>query len=283
MNISGNTKVIAIFGDPIEHTLSPAMHNAAFAEMGLDYVYVPFHVKAEELGSAVRGLKALGFAGANITVPHKERVLEFLDEVDPFAGKLGAVNTIVNRDGKLIGYNTDGLGFIKSLKEDAGFDPAKKKAFICGSGGAARAIGFALENAGARRVYLYDIDEQKRDRLVTDINSASGKVSARPSPLDPDFIRSCDLVVNATPLGMHESDPLPIPEGSFRVGQVVYDIVYNPPTTKTLAAAQTGGAKAVNGLGMLLYQGVIAFEHWIGRTPPASLMREVLLSRSKTV
>jgi len=282
MNISGNTKVIAIFGDPISHTMSPAMHNAAFAEMGLDYVYVPFHVKPEELGSAVRGLKALGFAGANITVPHKERVLEFLDEVDPFAGKLGAVNTIVNRDGKLIGYNTDGLGFIKSLKEDAGFDPAMKKVFMCGSGGAARAIGFALANAGTRRVYLFDIDELKRDRLVMDINSASGKVSARPTPPDPDFIRSCDLVVNATPLGMHEGDPLPIPEGSFRVGQVVYDIVYNPPKTKTLELAQAGGAKPVNGLGMLLYQGVFAFEHWIGRTPPAETMRKVLLSGTKT-
>jgi shikimate dehydrogenase len=184
MNISGNTKVIAIFGDPIKHTPSPAMHNAAFAEMGIDYIRT---ITSSPMNWARQhGLKALGFAGANITVPHKERVLEFLDEVDPFAGKLGAVNTIVNRDGRLTGYNTDGLGFIKSLKEDAGFDPAKKKAFICGSGGAARAIGFALENAGARRVYLYDIDEPKRDRLVTDINSASGKVSARPSPLDAD-------------------------------------------------------------------------------------------------
>ena len=135
--ITGKTKVIAIFGDPIEHTMSPAMHNAAFAELGMDCVYVPFHVKPESLASAVAGIRAMGIAGANITVPHKERVLEFLDEVDEEAGRLDAVNTIVNTDGVLKGYNTDGRGFVMSLKEDAKFNPEKRRVFICGSGGAA--------------------------------------------------------------------------------------------------------------------------------------------------
>lgn len=276
MNISGHTKIIAIFGDPVEHTLSPAMHNAAFAAMGLDYVYVPFHVKPDGLGAAVAGMRAMGIAGANITVPHKERVIDFLDEVDEEAKRLGAINTIVNRDGVLAGYNTDGRGFIRSLKEDAGFDPNMKRVFVCGAGGASRGICFSLAQAGARRVYLFDIDEARQGRLVMDINAAYGREVARPSILDPGFIRGADLIVNATPLGMRESDPMPMPEGSFRQGQVVYDVIYNPARTKTLAAAEAAGAKAVNGLGMLLYQGVLAFEHWLGKTPPADVMRAAL-------
>ena len=283
MGITGNTKTIAIFGDPIGHTLSPAMHNAAFSSMGLDYIYVPFHVKPEGLKAAINGLRVLDLAGANITVPHKERVMEFLDEIDDEARKMGAVNTIVNKDGKLTGYNTDGRGFIMSLKEDAGFDPSMKRVFVCGAGGAARGIGFALASAGARRIYFYDIDVPKRDRLVADVNSAAGREAARPSIFAPDFIKAADLAVNATPLGMHENDPSPIPEGSFRPGQVVYDIVYNPPKTKTLLAAEAAGAKAVNGLGMLLYQGVLAFEHWLGRTPPADVMRDALKAGLKGV
>lgn len=277
VNITGKTKVIAIFGDPVEHTLSPAMHNAAFSEMGLDCVYVPFHVKPDALGAAVEGMRALGLAGANITVPHKERVMEFLDDIDDEARNMGAVNTVVNKDGRLTGHNTDGRGFIKSLKEDAGFEPAGKRAFICGSGGAARGVGFALALAGVRRMYLYDVDEPKRDRLVMDINSRAGREAARPSIMDPDFIRGADLAVNATPLGMKGSDPLPMPGHSFRPGQVVYDLVYNPEKTAMLKAAGSAGAKTVNGLGMLLHQGVLAFEHWFGRTPPVNTMKNALL------
>jgi len=279
MEINGKTKIIAIFGDPVEHTKSPAMHNAAFDEMGMDYRYVPFHVRPESLGAAVQGIRALGIAGANITVPHKERAMEFLDDVDDEASRMGAVNTIVNRDGRLTGYNTDGRGFVHSLKEDAGFDPASKRVFLCGAGGAARGLGFALAAAGVRRIYIFDIDGPKRDRLVMDINSGFGREVARPSVLEPDFIRGADLAVNSTPLGMHESDPLPMPENSFRAGQVVYDIVYNPAKTKTLMAAEAAGARAVNGLGMLLYQGVFAFEHWTGRTPPVDVMKRALLDR----
>jgi len=276
MNISGHTKVVAIFGDPIEHTKSPGMHNSAFAEMGIDAVYVPFHVRPESLGPAVAGLRAMGFMGANITVPHKERVMEFLDEVDDEARKMGAVNTIVNRGGRLTGYNTDGRGFIRSLKEEAGFDPAMKRVFVCGAGGAGRGIGFALAFAGVKRLYFFDVDEPKRDKLVMDINSAAGREVARPSIMDPDFIRAGDLAVNASPLGMHEGDPLPMPAASFRPGQVVYDVVYNPAETVLLKAARSAGAKAVNGLGMLLYQGVLAYEIWTGRTPPAEIMRRAL-------
>jgi shikimate dehydrogenase len=279
LEISGKTKFVAIFGDPIEHTLSPAMHNAAFDELGMDARYVPFHVTPAGLGDAVRGLRSMGFVGANITVPHKERVMEFLDDVDPEASKIGAVNTVVNREGRLTGYNTDGRGFIMSLNEDAGFNPTSRRAFICGAGGAARGVAFALLNSGVRRVYLFDIDEERSDRLVADINSAFGRPAARPSPLDPAFIRATDLVINCTPLGMHEGDPLPMPEGSFRSGQVVYDVVYNPSETALLKTAKSNGAKAVNGLGMLLYQGVIAFEHWFGVLPPAALMKKTLTKR----
>ncbi len=276
MKISGHTKVIAIFGDPVEHTLSPAMHNAAFDALGMDCVYVPFHVRPNGLKGAVSGLRAMGFAGANITVPHKERVIEFLDEVDEEARLLGAVNTIVNRGGILTGYNTDGRGFVKSLKDDAKFDPKGKKAFICGAGGAARGIAFALVNAGSGPVFLYDVDGPKRDKLVLDLNTALKKDAARAEPLDADFIRSCALVINATPIGMHEGDPLPFPADSFKKGQMFYDVIYNPPKTAAMAAAEGAGARVLNGLGMLLHQGVIAFEHWFDVTPPAEAMREAL-------
>lgn len=279
MEISGRTKLICIFGDPVEHSLSPAMHNAAFKKMKLDYAYVAFHVKPRGLGKAVRALKALNFAGANITVPHKERVMQYLDEIDEDAQKLGAVNTIVNRDGRLIGYNTDGRGFVKSLNEEAGFDPAKKKVYMCGAGGAARGIGYALAKAGVGRLYLYDVDGPKLDRMTMDINNIAGRLFVRPAIMDPDFIRSCDLVINATPLGMKETDPLPLARECFRPGQVFYDIIYNPAKTKCVKVAEGAGAKAVNGLGMLLYQGVFAFEHWLGQTPPADVMRRALMDK----
>lgn len=279
MEISGKTRFVVIFGDPVEHTLSPAMHNAAFEELGMDCRYIPFHIAPGALGEAVRAIRALGIVGANITVPHKERVLEFLDQVDEEAARIGAVNTIVNDGGSLKGYNTDGRGFIMSLREDGGFEPAGKRVFVCGAGGAARGVCFALASAGARRIYLYDVDGPRMDRLVMEANSAFGRDVARPSALDPDFIRGADLVINATPLGMRESDPLPMPEGSFRVGQLVYDVVYNPAETKTLKAARSAGAKGVNGLGMLLYQGVLAFDHWFAVTPPAKSMRKALETR----
>jgi len=276
LDISGKTRFVAIFGDPIEHTLSPAMHNAAFDELGMDCRYVPFHVTPAGLGDAVRGLRSMGFAGANITVPHKERVMEFLDEVDPEASKVGAVNTVVNRDGVLKGYNTDGRGFIMSLHEDGGFDPKGRRVYICGAGGASRGVAFALINAGVRRVYLFDIDGERAGRLAADINTAFGRDAARTTPPDPAFIRASDLAVNCTPLGMHEGDPLPMSKDSFRSGQVVYDVVYNPTMTELLKTAKGAGATAVNGLGMLLYQGVIAFEHWFGVVPPAGVMRKAL-------
>ncbi len=276
MKISGHTKVIAIFGDPVEHTLSPAMHNAAFAARGMDCGYVPFHVRPNGLRGAVSGLRAMGFVGANITVPHKERVIEFLDEVDEEARLLGAVNTIVNRGGILTGYNTDGRGFVKSLKDDAKFDPKGKKVFVCGAGGAARGIAFALVNAGSGPVFLYDVDGPKRDKLVLDLNTALKKDAARAQSLDPDFIRSCSLVINATPLGMRGDDPLPMSANAFTKGQLFYDVIYNPPKTAAMAAAESSGARALNGLGMLLYQGVIAFEHWLGVLPPVEVMREAL-------
>ncbi len=276
MKISGHTRVVAIFGDPVEHTLSPAMHNAAFGALGMDCVYAPFHVRSNGLKGAVSGLRAMGFAGANITVPHKEHVIEFLDEVDEEARLLGAVNTIVNKGGILTGYNTDGRGFVKSLKDDARFDPKGKKVFILGAGGAARGIAFALVNAGAGPVFLYDVDGPKRDKLVLDLNTALKKDAARAEPLDPDFISSCALVINATPLGMREGDPAPFPADSFKKGQMFCDIIYNPPKTAAMAAAEGAGARVLNGLGMLLHQGVIAFEHWFGVAPPVEVMRDAL-------
>ena len=275
MNISGKTKVVAIFGDPIGHTLSPAMHNAAFAASGLDFIYVPFNVKPDSLGDAIKGIRAMGFAGANITVPHKEAVIKYLDAVDAEAKLVGAVNTIVNRGGVLSGYNTDGRGFVRAAAEGVGFEPSGKRVFICGAGGAARGVGFALAAAGAKEIIFSDIDAVRRDRLVADINAAYPGTAVS-GGADAGTIRDADLAVNATPRGMKASDGSPMPDGSFRAGQAFADLVYNPPKTNAMDAAQAAGAKVMNGLGMLLWQGALAYELWTGAAPDMSAMKEAV-------
>ncbi|MEK6692287.1 MAG: shikimate dehydrogenase [Nitrospirota bacterium] len=275
MMITGKTKIIGIFGYPVEHTLSPYMHNAAFEAMGLDYCYIPFRVRPENLKTAINSIKALSLQGVNITIPHKEAIIPYLDELDREAELIGAVNTVLNKEKRLIGYNTDGRGFVRSLREDGRIDPRGKKIMIIGAGGAARAIAFTLAIEGAGKIFIKDIIEEKAKELSSAI---SNKISAEAIYIKDlkDRIGDVDILINATPLGMKKEDPLPVLPELLSQGLIVYDIVYNPPETPLLKEAKKRGAKTLGGLGMLLYQGALSFKIWTGQEPPVDVMRKEL-------
>ena len=274
MNVSGKTKITGIFGYPIEHTLSPLMHNAAFKDMGIDNCYVPFLVRPDDLPYAVQAIKALNMLGVNITVPHKETVMPLLDKIDREAAFIGAVNTITNIDGILTGYNTDGRGFMSSLKEE-GVSVEGKEILIIGTGGACRAVSYYLSEK-ASRLSLLDINRPKAEKLANDLKEIRDNIHLLDSMEDAG---KPDIIINATPLGMKPDDPSPVDPGFIKPGMVVCDLVYK--TTTLLKEADKKGAKTINGSGMLLWQGVLAFELWTGVMPPVDLMRKVLLANIK--
>ena len=273
MQINGKTRITGLFGYPVEHTLSPAMHNAAFEATGLNYCYVPFLVHPEYLESAVNAIKALGLSGMNVTVPHKEKVLPFLDEIHEEASFIGAVNTIVNSDGKLTGHNTDGRGFIQSLLE-SGISIEAKNILIIGAGGASRAISYYLSQK-SETLSLYDIDKEKLEKLVRDLKKIRNNVSRLD---DISNIEKYQIIINATPLGLKEKDPLPFNVSLLKKEQTVCDLIYKQ--TRLLEEASKKGCITLNGLGMLLWQGVFAFELWTGKKPPVEIMRDALIKGS---
>lgn len=278
--ISGKTKIYGIFGCPVEHTFSPGMHNAAFQKLGMDACYVPFGVAPENLGAAVQSINALGLCGLNITVPHKEKVIPYLDELSEEALLIHAVNTIEVTDGKLIGHNTDGRGFLRSLREQAKYDARGKKFLFIGSGGAARAVAFSLALAGAKKITFRDIDTIKAAALAHDIQS---KLGVESKAISEDALSvsavEADCLINATPLGLKKTDPLPLQKELVLKRHLVCDLVYNPPDTPLLKTAKARGAKVLPGLGMLLYQGVIAFEIWTHKKAPSLAMKNALTSQ----
>ncbi|MFO7820404.1 MAG: shikimate dehydrogenase, partial [Halanaerobacter sp.] len=268
-----------LFGYPVEHSLSPAMHNDAFQELGLNHVYLPFSVDPDNLEEAVAGVRGLNIAGVNVTIPHKQEVIPFLDDLSEEAELIGAVNTIVNQKGTLTGHNTDGRGFIRSLKEETDFAATEGKALLIGAGGAARAIAFQLALAGIEELVISDLDSAKAENLSDEIDkNLDLEVRAVEQEEVDDLIAELDLLVDATPVGMHphvDVDPVVSAE-VMHDELIVYDVVYNPRETVLLQAAQEAGAQAVSGLGMLLYQGVIAFEIWTGEEAPVEVMRSAL-------
>ncbi|MBT9537631.1 MAG: shikimate dehydrogenase [Nitrospirae bacterium] len=275
MKISGKTKVLGLLGYPVEHSLSPAMHNAAFEHIGLDCCYVTFPVKPGFLKDAVRSVRALNLAGVNVTMPHKENVIPLLDKVDADASFIGAVNTIVNSNGKLIGYNTDGRGFMRSLSE-AQISLNKKNVLILGAGGASRAIGFYLAKK-ASALFIYDIDRKKAGKLIRDLNKMRKNVfpfSFQPSAFSHQ-LHDIDIIINATPLGLKKGDPLPVDINLLKPRHVVCDLIYK--NTPLLQRASRKGCRTLNGLGMLLWQGAFAFELWTGKKPPVEVMRKALV------
>ncbi len=276
--ISGKTRLCGVIGDPIEHTMSPVMHNAAFRQMGLDYLYVPFRVKQEELARAMQGMRALNIRGLNVTIPHKVAVIQFLDRLDPLAEKIGAVNTIVNDDGVLSGYNTDGAGFLRALLEKK-IEPQGKNIVIVGAGGASRAISFFLADRGAHLVILnrlLELDWAKE--LASRISQIFNKEVEALELNRENLIRAlgkADILVNATSVGMTPNiDETPVASDLLKPELTVFDVVYNPIKTRLLREAEAAGAKIINGIDMLVWQGALAFEKWTGVKAPVELMRQ---------
>jgi shikimate dehydrogenase len=274
MNISGKTKVVGLFGYPVEHSLSPVMHNAAFSQLGLDYCYVTFLVKPDCLREAVEAIRALDLKGVNVTIPHKEKVIPFLDAVSEEASFIGAVNTIRNDGGKLTGYNTDGRGFMRSLSE-AGIDVSGKRVLVVGAGGAARAIGYYL-CAAASEVCLYDAVTEKAEQLALHLDSLKGnaRVIDNATFKKGQFFSGLDIIINATPLGLKPDDPLPFDISLLNKSHTVCGLIYHE--TPLLRKASEHGCRTLDGLGMLLWQGIFAFELWTGKMPSVEVMRNAL-------
>ncbi|GAB6138841.1 shikimate dehydrogenase [Halanaerobaculum tunisiense] len=276
-----NTEITGLLGDPVEHSLSPVMHNRAFQELGLNNLYLPWAVKEDKLAQAVAGIRGLDIKGANLTIPHKQQVLPHLDELSEEARLIGAVNTIENQAGKLIGHNTDGRGYLRSLQEEADFNPAAKKVLVVGAGGAARAVAFQLALAGVSELYIANRTVKKAKALIEEINKqleVTGKAISLSKERLAEKMERLDLVVDTTPVGMYpqtEVEPV-IPADLLHSDLLVSDLVYNPQETVLLQVAKKKGAATLSGLGMLLYQGVIAFEIWTGKKAPVKVMREAL-------
>lgn len=285
MELKGTTGILGIFGDPVSHSLSPLMQNAALAQAGMDKVYVPFHVRPADLEAAVNGIRALQILGVNVTVPHKESVCDYLDELDEDARLIGAVNAIVNRNGRLVGYNTDGLGFIRSLAEDLDFDPRDKRILLLGAGGACRAAVVALARAGARWVGIANRTPERAQKICTDFRQTFPGVEfaafALTLPQLENDLKRVDILVNTSALGLKGE--------SFDTGFVqnldtkarVYDMVYSRDgLTPLLGLAAEYGIKAADGRGMLAGQGEEAFFLWTGQQAPRGVMRKQIWGES---
>ncbi|MCL0047352.1 shikimate dehydrogenase [Thermodesulfovibrionales bacterium] len=275
MIITGKTRVLGLLGYPVEQSLSPVMHNAAFERVNLDYCYVTFSVQPGMLKEAVDGIRALNLKGVNVTVPYKEDVIPLLEDVSEEALSIGAVNTIRNDDGRLTGYNTDGKGFMQSLSE-ADIAVKDKRILIVGAGGASRAIGYYLCREAAV-LYLYDLDMEKAAALKKSLSRHRGEVLLvnNTSAERRDFFSEIDIIINATPLGLRSDDPPPVDISLLNDAHIVCDLIYK--NTALLAAASNIGCKTLDGLGMLLWQGVYAFEIWTGLKPPIDVMRGALI------
>ena len=277
--ISGRTKICGIIGDPIEHTMSPVMHNAAFKNKGVDYVYLPFRVKKEELSKAIEGMRALNISGLNVTIPHKVAVIPFLDELDHLADKIGAINTIVNNNGVLRGYNTDATGFLQALVE-RGIEPEGKSVVILGAGGASRAISFILAERGSSLVILNRT--WNKAKICTDRISEIFQREATALKLNRENLAAAlsqaDILINATSVGMSPNiNETPVTSNLLKPSLVVFDIVYNPIKTRLQREAEAVGAKTISGLDMLVWQGALAFEKWTGLKAPIGVMKKEVI------
>lgn len=270
MTVTGKTKVYGIFGNPVEHSFSPVIQNAAFKALNLDCLYAPFQVS--NLPDAVKGMKAMNIQGLSITIPFKVEILSLLDEIDPLAEKIGAVNTVVNQKGVLKGYNTDGAGALEALKE---ITPVKDKTIlILGYGGAARPIAFALSQEKPKAIYIAGRKESEAGKLAKEIQDKTGILTDRqPWQQALDY----DILINTTPAGMWpHAQETPWPENLLIPETVVFDIVYRPKETLLLSQAKKKGCVLVYGDRMLVYQGAEQFRLWTGQAAPLEMMNQAM-------
>ena len=280
MQLTGRTQVLGIFGDPVEHSLSPRMQNAAIQAGNLDAVYVPFRVTEAQLCDAVRGVRAMMMRGVNLTIPHKEAVCSLVDELDEQARLTGAVNTIVNDNGRLKGYNTDGNGLLKALKQELGIEVPGLRVMLLGAGGACRAALVALCRSGAAWVGIANRTDERSRSLITEFAEQFKGTTLASFPLSTALSAACpepvDLLVNTSAVGLKgEAFGFPV-TGCVRPGGSVYDMVYMAETTPLVRQARRAGLAAADGLGMLAGQGEIAFELWFGTPPQKAVMRRAL-------
>ncbi len=278
--INTQTRLCAVIGDPVAHSLSPAMHNAAFAAAGLNYVYLAFAV--HNLAECMAGMRALqGFRGMSVTIPHKVAVMDYLDHIDPLARKVGCVNTVINAEGTLTGAITDGLGTLRAF-ENAAVSLDDKEILFAGTGGAARAVAFAIvEQHRPRGLHILGRTPSRLEQLVNDLRAAtdipiqSGTLATDLTPA----IAASDIIIQATPIGMHghaETESI-IPADMLRPEQVVFDMVYRPMKTQLIKDAEAAGCVSILGLEMLLHQAVLQFELWTGQKAPETVMRHALI------
>lgn len=279
MNVDINTKMITLLGDPLKQSFAAQMQNAGYEEAGLNMIYFYTEINNEHLADVVNGLRYMNFAGFAVTKPNKVKVLEYLDELDPLCEKMGASNTVVRTpEGKLIGHNTDGIGFIRSIQKDGGIKVDENVYFCIGSGGAGRAMCSALAYYGAKKIYITDVFEESSKSLVEDINKNFAPVAEWVPSGDWSKVSEADVVMNASGIGMgsHIGEN-PMPVEYINAEQFYFDACYNPDKTQFLIDAEAAGAKILNGLGMSLYQGAAQIELWTGQEAPIEAMRQKLL------
>lgn len=281
---ASHKNIYGLIGFPVKHSLSALMHNAAFRAMRMNCEYKLFELGPANLAVFFKNLSRHHIKGLNITIPYKEKVLRFLKVISPQARLIGAVNTIKVRGTLLEGHNTDAYGFIRHLASDLGFSPKARNVSIIGAGGAAKAVSAALSQRKPKRILIYDLDAAKAKALAGHLKKSFKSLHCAAVP-DAGGLKTADthLLVNATPIGMKQDDPLPIPGEFIHGGLLVYDLIYNPCQTKLLKLAEEKGARASNGLGMLLYQGAKAFEIWTGKRAPINIMRKALEKGVKNI
>lgn len=280
--INGNTGILAIFGHPVRHSLSPAMHNAVFHHLGWNYLYIPCDVPSEQLTAGIEAIRALNFRGVNLTIPHKQAALGAVDEIYGDSLESGSINTIIQHHGKLTGTSTDGIGFIRSLREEGRFDPAGKKVLLLGAGGTAAAVVYRLIHAGIKRLTLINRDLTKAQMLRERIREKTG---FEPDLHGLDDLKALsgtefDLVVNTTSVGLHDDQSL-LPREFLNPGQFVYDVVYRPGETRLVNDARNTGCQVLSGLSLLVYQGAESFRLWFDTEPPLDIMRNAVLGEAQ--
>ncbi|GAE33333.1 shikimate dehydrogenase [Halalkalibacter akibai] len=273
-------KVFGLLGHPVGHSMSPLIHNDAFQVLNIEARYHAFDVQPNHVKEAIDGIRALNLSGCNVTVPHKIAVMEFLDEIDDEATQIGAVNTIVNKEGKLIGYNTDGRGYVKSLLEETGEEIGSKKFLIIGAGGAARGIVTALLRQGIGQLTITNRTLEKAQPLLKLAQVYETDACAIEKHKAELTLNEFDVIINTTSIGMSPNiEESPISLKNMKRGTIVSDLIYNPIETKLLKDAKQQGAKTVNGIGMFVNQAVLAFEHWTGENPDPLRMEKIVLQQ----